>query len=111
MFKTTRPVQAATRPRTDSQNEAFSSKFYGIMITKSISYKTSMFTIQNVERPSSQAQGTPLQNCIEALAQGRGHGGLLPFWKFPGPCLSNLNIVPWLFQADRSPTLIRLAKQ
>jgi len=65
------------RPRTDSQNEAFSSKFYGIMITKSISYKTSMFTIQNVERPSSQAQGTPLQNCIEALAQGRGHRGLL----------------------------------
>ena len=77
MFRTTRHVQVAMRPRTDSQNEAFSSKFYGIMITKSISYKTSMFTIQNVERPSSQAQGTPLHNCIEALAQGRGHQGLL----------------------------------
>ena len=77
MFKTTRHVQAAMRLRTDSQNEAFSSKFYGIMITKSISYKTSMFTIQNVERSSSQAQGTPLHNCIEALAQGRGHPGLL----------------------------------
>ena len=76
MFKTTRHVQAAMRPRTNSQNEVFSSKFYDIMITKSISYKTSMFTIQNVERPSSQAQGTPLQNCIEALAQGRGHRGL-----------------------------------
>ena len=112
MFKTTRHVQAAVRPRTDSQNEAFSSKFYGIMITKSISYKTSMFTIQNVERSSSQAQGTPLHNCIEALAQGRGHRHNLKelpcrialkhllrgdaiedsFWKFPEPCLSNLNV-------------------